>query len=196
MDFCVLVNKSNLLSSDYVPDNLIEIHEPMGSKLDEKYVNRLNKTAYAYFKLMQEDAEREGFEIFIDSSYRSFDYQKKVFDEYANEVGYDEALRRVALPGASEHQTGLAFDVISRRNGKMIEKSSDTDLEIIWLMENCYKYGYILRYPLDKEEITGFDYERWHYRFVGIDISMEMHDKNILTLEEFYLSKEKKYIKM
>lgn len=190
MDYCILVNKNNLLSSDFVPDDLLEIREPMGRKLDNSYVNRFNKTAYFYFKLMQKDAGREGFEIFIDSSYRSYDYQKNVFDEYVSEVGYDEALRRVALPGASEHQTGLAFDVIFRRNGKMIEKSSDSDLEIIWLKENCFKYGYILRYPLGKEDITGFDYERWHYRFVGLDVSMEMHEKNILTLEEYYLFKK------
>ena len=77
MNFSMLVNKENLLSANYIPEDLVEIHEPMGSKLDKTYVNRLNKVAYAYFKLMQQAAKQEGYEIFIDSSYRTYDYQKK-----------------------------------------------------------------------------------------------------------------------
>ena len=195
MDFTILVNKNNLLKEDYVPENLIEIHEPTGEKIDKSYINRLNKTAYEFFKIMQKEALKQGYEIFIDSSYRTYEYQKLVFEKNVEEHGIEHAKKYVAPPGGSEHQTGLAFDVIARRNGTMIEKSSDEDPELIWMKENAYKFGYILRYPTDKEQITGFNYERWHYRFVGPEISIYMKENNIETLEEYHLLTNKKHQK-
>lgn len=195
MDFTILVNKNNLLKEDYVPENLIEIHEPTGEKIDKSYINRLNKTAYEFFKIMQKEALKQGYEIFIDSSYRTYEYQKLVFEKNVEEHGIEHAKKYVAPPGGSEHQTGLAFDVIARRNGTMIEKSSDEDPELIWMKENAYKFGYILRYPKDKEQITGFNYERWHYRFVGPEISIYMKENNIETLEEYHLLTNKKHQK-
>lgn len=192
MDFTILVNKNNLLKEDYVPENLIEVHEPTGEKIDKSYINRLNKTAYEFFKIMQKEALKQGYEIFIDSSYRTYEYQKLVFEKNVEEHGIEHAKKYVAPPGGSEHQTGLAFDVIARRNGTMIEKSSDEDPEMIWMKENAYKFGYILRYPKDKEQITGFNYERWHYRFVGPEISIYMKENNIETLEEYHLLTNKK----
>lgn len=195
MDFTILVNKNNLLKEDYVPENLIEIHEPTGEKIDKSYINRLNKTAYEFFKIMQKEALKQGYEIFIDSSYRTYEYQKLVFEKNVEEHGIEHAKKYVAPPGGSEHQTGLAFDVIARRNGTMIEKSSDEDPEFIWMKENSYKFGFILRYPKDKEQITGFNYERWHYRFVGPEISIYMKENNIETLEEYHLLTNKKHQK-
>lgn len=195
MDFTMLVNKNNLLKEDYVPENLVEIHEPTGEKIDKSYINRLNKTAYEFFKIMQKEALKQGYEIFIDSSYRTYEYQKLVFEKNVEEHGIEHAKKYVAPPGGSEHQTGLAFDVIARRNGTMIEKSSDEDPELIWMKENAYKFGYILRYPKDKEQITGFNYERWHYRFVGPEISIYMTENNIETLEEYHLLTNKKHQK-
>jgi len=191
MDFSILVNKENLLASDYVPDELVTIDEPMGSKIDKNYVNHLNAEVYRNFKLMQADALKQGFEIFADSSYRTYAYQEKVFNSIAIEKGLEHALQYVAPPGGSEHQTGLAFDVIFRRNGEMIEEQLETDPEIIWLYENSYKYGFILRYPKGKEEITGFNYEPWHFRYVGKELAMELHEKDI-TLEEYYELKKTK----
>jgi len=191
MDFSILVNKENLLASDYVPDELVTIDEPMGSKIDKNYVNHLNAEVYRNFKLMQADALKQGFEIFVDSSYRTYAYQEKVFNSIAIEKGLEHALQYVAPPGGSEHQTGLAFDVIFRRNGEMIEEQLETDPEIIWLYENSYKYGFILRYPKGKEEITGFNYEPWHFRYVGKELAMELHEKDI-TLEEYYELKKTK----
>ena len=196
MDFTLLVNKNNLLKEDYVPENLVEIHEPTGEKIDKSYINRLNKTAYEFFKIMQKEALKQGYEIFIDSSYRTYEYQKLVFEKNVEEHGIEHAKKYVAPPGGSEHQTGLAFDVIARRNGIMIEKSSDEDPELIWMKENAYKFGYILRYPKDKEQITGFNYERWHYRFVGPEISIYMRENNIETLEEYHLLINKKHQKI
>ena len=108
-----------------------------------------------------------------------------VFDRFVDEVGYEEACKKVALPGSSEHQTGLAFDIAYMKNGEYQEKTSDEDPEIIWLKENSYKYGFILRYPLGKEKITGYSYERWHYRFVGIELATTLYEEG-LTLEEYY----------
>ncbi|MBR3229754.1 MAG: M15 family metallopeptidase [Bacilli bacterium] len=195
MDFTILVNKNTLLKEDYVPENLVEINEPTGEKIDKSYINRLNKTAYEFFKIMQKEALKQGYEIFIDSSYRTYEYQKLVFEKNVEEHGIEHAKKYVAPPGGSEHQTGLAFDVIARRNGIMIEKSSDEDPELIWMKENAYKFGYILRYPKDKEKITGFNYERWHYRFVGPEISIYMKENNIETLEEYHLLTNKKHQK-
>lgn len=195
MDYAMLVNKNNLLKEDYIPENLVEVHEPTGEKIDKSYINRLNKTAYKYFKIMQADALKEGYEIFIDSSYRTYQYQQKVFENILEKHGLEYAKKYVAPPGGSEHQTGLTFDVIARRDGIMIEKSSDDDSELLWMKENAYKYGYILRYPKGKEQITGFNYERWHYRFVGPEISLYMKENNIETLEEYHMLLKKNHSK-
>jgi D-alanyl-D-alanine carboxypeptidase len=190
MDYTILVNKDNLLDSDYIPEDMVEINEPTGSKIDKTYVNKLNKEAYASFKLMQAEALKYGYEIFIDSSYRSYDYQVRVFDATQEQKGLEHTFKAVALPGASEHQTGLAIDIIFRRNGEMIEEQKETDPEIEWLFANSYKFGYILRYPKGKEDITGFNFEPWHFRYVGLELAQELHD-NSLTLEEHYSLKKR-----
>ena len=191
MDYEILVNKENLLSSDYVPEDMVEIHEPMGSKIDASYVNQLNIEAYRWFKIMQIDAYKLGYEIFIDSSYRTYEYQERVFNATAVEKGVEHATQYVAPPGGSEHQTGLAFDVIFRRNGEMIEQQLETDPEIAWMHRNAHRYGFILRYPKGKEAITGFNYEPWHFRFVGRELATKLKE-NDQTLEEYYELKRTK----
>ncbi len=191
MDYKILVNKEHLLPSDYVPETMVEVHEPMGTKIDPTYVNRIDIIAYTWFKIMQQAALQEGYEIFIDSSYRSYEYQERVFNKTALEKGFDHATKYVAPPGGSEHQTGLAFDVIFRRNGEMIEEQLDTDPEIIWLMNNAHRFGFILRYPKGKEDITGFNYEPWHFRYVGKDLAFKMKERDI-TLEEYHNLKKTK----
>ncbi len=185
MDYTILVNKENLLSADYVPEKLIEIHEPTGLKLDKTYVNRLNIVAYNAFKQMQKDALKSGFEIFIDSSYRTYEYQEKIFNHIAKEKGFEHAKNFVAPPGGSEHQTGLAIDIIFKRNNKMIEEQNENDPEIKWLFSNAHKYGFILRYPKGKEKVTGFEFEPWHFRYVGKKLAQEIFYSS-LTLEEYY----------
>ena len=196
MDYQVLVNKNNSLGKDYVPDNLVEIHEPAGVKMDSNYVNKLDKFVYQEFKDMQSDALLCNYEIFVDSSYRSFDYQQKLFNDIVSKKGLKYALRYCALPGSSEHQTGLAFDVIVRRDGILISDVSEMDSELIWLMDNSYKYGFILRYPKGKEKITGYNFEPWHFRYVGRDIALEMHDSGITTLEEYIINKDIKRFRL
>ena len=185
MDYSILVNKDNLLPRDYVPEGLVEIHEPTGSKLDKTYINRLNIEAYKAFKQMQAAALKEGYEIFVDSSYRTYEYQERVFNNVAAEKGLEHAQKFVAAPGGSEHQTGLAVDIIFRRNNEMIEEQKENDPEIQWLFANAHHYGFILRYPQGKEEITGFNFEPWHFRYVGSKLAAELFSDN-LTLEEYY----------
>lgn len=192
MDYTILVNKENLLARDFVPEALVEIHEPTGSKLDKTYVNRLNVEAYKAFKEMQKEALKAGYEIFVDSSYRTYDYQEKVFNHVVSEKGMAHALKFVAVPGGSEHQTGLAVDIIFRRNNEMIEEQTENDPEIKWLFANAYKYGFILRFPKGKEAVTGVGFEPWHFRYVGKELSKELFDSD-MTLEEYYnLQKKKK----
>ena len=194
MDYTVLVNKDNLLDKDYMPDTLVEINEPTGAKIDVTYMNKLDAYAYQEFKLLQKEALSQGYEIFIDSSFRTYEYQKKLLNNFIERKGLDEAMRLCAPPGGSEHQTGLAIDVLVRRNNEMIEDVNEDDPELIWMRNNCYKYGYILRYPKGKEKITGYKYEPWHFRFVGIQAAIEMKENNISTLEEYTVYKEKKQI--
>ncbi len=185
MDYTILVNKENLLDRSYVPEDLVKIDEPMGTKLDKTYVNQLNSKAYRAFKKMQKDALKNGYEIFIDSSYRTYEYQKRVFDDIASKRGVKHALAFVAPAGGSEHQTGLAVDIIFRRNNEMIEEQKEDDPEIRWLFFNAFKYGFILRYPKGKEEITGFSFEPWHFRYVGKNVAEKIFVSKI-TLEEYY----------
>lgn len=188
MDYTILVNKENLLASDYEPEELIEIHEPTGSKLDKTYINRLNIDVYNAFKEMQADALKEKFEIFVDSSYRTYQYQEKIFNNCVLQKGLEHAKKFVALPGGSEHQTGLAIDIIFRRNNEMIENQTEDDPEIQWMFANAYKYGFILRYPKGKEKITGFNFEPWHFRYVGKELAKKLYLSDI-TLEEYYATK-------
>ena len=193
MDYTILVNKEHVLSRDYVPEGLLEIHEPMGSKLDKTYVNRLNSEAYKAFKEMQQEALKQGYEIFVDSSYRTYEYQERVFNKIASEKGLDHAKKFVAIPGGSEHQTGLAIDIIFRRNNEMIEEQKEEDPEIKWLFSHAHKFGFILRYPKGKEEITGFNFEPWHFRYVGKKVAEEIFASDI-TLEEYYNLQKTKHV--
>lgn len=188
MDYTILVNKQHLLAEDYVPENMVEIHEPTGFKLDKTYINRLNETAYKAFKTMQKAALNSGYEIFIDSSYRTYEYQKMLFNSCVAEKGREYAVKFVAVAGASEHQTGLAIDIIFRRNNEMIEEQNESDAEIKWLFTNAHKYGFILRYPKSKESITGFNFEPWHFRYVGEKAAAEIYALG-LTLEEYVADK-------
>ena len=185
MDYAILVNNENLLARDYVPEGLVEIHEPMGSKLDKTYVNRLNADVYKAFKEMQKDALKEGYEIFVDSSYRTYEYQERVFNDVVLKKGMEYAKKFVAKPGGSEHQTGLAMDIIFRRDGVMIEEQKEDDAEIKWLFSNAHKYGFILRYPKGKEDITGYNFEPWHFRYVGKTLAEKLYADD-MTLEEYY----------
>lgn len=131
---------------------------------------------------MWTDAKKEGLTLYINSPYRSYNTQAKLYQNYASRDGYTLADTYSARAGFSEHQTGLAFDVTS-----LVSTFDDFEdsKEYSWLSENAFKYGFILRYPKGKEYITGYMYESWHYRYVGEDVALKIKELGI-TFEEYY----------
>lgn len=144
-----------------------------------------NKEARQELDKMLAAAKKQGFDFVAFSGYRSFDYQTTLYNNYVNRDGQAAADRYSARPGYSEHQTGLAFDVGERgkENLWLTEEFGETPAGQ-WLLANAQDYGFILRFPKNKEDITGYMYESWHYRYVGIDIAKEIKKKSI-TLEEY-----------
>lgn len=172
----MLVNKHNSLDSTFVPDDLVSIPSVYAS--EENF--QCNKVALEAFKKMYNAALNDGFQLIINSAYRSYDDQVELNDYYLKEYGQNYVNKYVAFPGYSEHQTGLAFDVGSR-NSNVFASSK----EYGWMQENAYKYGFIYRFTKKDEFITGFRNEPWHYRYVGCDIATYIHDNDI-SFEEYY----------
>lgn len=146
--------------------------------LPADYVGGWETEATPYLWEMIEGAKKDGVSLWMKSGYRSYNDQKYIYNNYVKRDGQAEADTYSARPGHSEHQTGLAFDLNSTENS-----FADTP-EAAWIAENCYKYGFILRYPKGKEEITGYIYEPWHVRYVGVEKAKEIFDSG-LCLEEF-----------
>ena len=144
-----------------------------------------NPEARAAYEKMATDAKTAGFELVAFSWFRSFEYQDTLYNNYVNRDGQEKADRYSARPGYSEHQTGLAFDVGEK--GKedlwLTEEFGETEAGK-WLVENAQNYGFILRYPYGKEEITGYMYESWHFRYVGTELATKIKQANV-TLEEY-----------
>jgi len=173
----VLVNKNNQLSSDYIPNDLEKISLKYAT--DNKY---LRKEAKIAFEKLSEEARLRNYTIIAVSTYRSYDYQNELYNYYIKEKGLEYTDLCSARPGHSEHQTGLAVDVMgSNMDYDIFEES----YEFTWMRDNAHKFGFILRYPKGKEHITGFKYEPWHYRYVGAKVATEIYQNN-LTLEEYY----------
>lgn len=177
----VLVNPWNSLTDTFTP-YLVELEN--GHAVDMRIASDL--------KDMLDAAEAEGLSIIICSSYRSSETQQALYTQKVNQYlaeGFSqedaqrEAGRWVAVPGTSEHQTGLAVDLVALSYQILDEKQEETP-EQKWLMENSYQYGFILRYPSDKSHITGINYEPWHYRYVGEEAAREIYE-NDLCLEEY-----------
>ena len=116
-----------------------------------------------------------------NSAYRSYSDQEDTYNYYLEKYGQNYVNNFVAVPGYSEHQTGLALDVAAK-DSEIFEESS----EYTWMLENSYKYGFILRYPYEKQEITGYKFEAWHFRYVGEEIAKYVKENNI-TYEEYYI---------
>ena len=147
--------------------------------LPADYDPGVDSEAYDAFCELQEAAAKDGLGMTIVSGYRSYSTQEALYNKYVSRDGKAEADRYSARPGHSEHQTGLAFDINNA-------SSSFTDTpEAKWLAENCWKYGFILRYPEGKEEITGYMYESWHIRYLGREWAKTIYDSG-LTLEEYF----------
>lgn len=174
----VLVNKFYKLGSTFVPKNLEQINSKYtsGKKLMES-------NARIAFEAMANDARSEGYTIRAVSTYRSYDYQKNLYSRYVSSDGVEKADTYSARAGYSEHQTGLAVDV---DNEKVSYTNFGNTKEFTWMLNNAYKYGFILRYTKENEFITGYKNEPWHYRYVGIEIATYIQN-HPMTYEEYYV---------
>nr|WP_325212544.1 D-alanyl-D-alanine carboxypeptidase family protein [uncultured Oscillibacter sp.] len=182
----LLVNPWNEMPEDY---EVTLKTLPDGNKVDER--------AYDSLTAMLEACREAGLRPKICSSYRTMSKQTYLYNNkiarlrsagYGRKAAEAEAGRWVARPGTSEHQLGLAVDIVSQSYQALTKKQEKT-AEQKWLMEHCWEYGFILRYPNDKSEITGIGYEPWHYRYVGVDVALDVRDSG-LCMEEYLLLRE------
>ena len=177
-DDYVLVNKHRQLSSKYVPNDLVTIDEEYVKADGEIEIER--NVAKAFYD-MAEDASKEGLELMVSSGYRSYEDQEEITNTYLELYGQNYVDNYVAKPGFSEHQTAMSLDIASKSVNTFV--NSD---EYTWMMDNAYKYGFILRYPRSKEDITGYKCEAWHYRYVGVELAQKIKASN-LTFDEYYV---------
>lgn len=172
----ILVNKHNYLKENYVPENL----KSLSSTYALSNMKMVEEAANA-FESLSKDASKENYKVIAMSTYRSYEYQVDLYNKYVKSDGKEAADTYSGRPGNSEHQTGLAVDVYNQTETYTnFEKTKEYN----WMQENAYKYGFILRFPKDKENETGYEFESWHYRYVGKDIAKYIHKHNI-TLEEY-----------
>ncbi|QXE20763.1 D-alanyl-D-alanine carboxypeptidase family protein [Clostridium sp. 001] len=182
--FLILVNKNHRLSSNYIPENLTMPNVGFSSSASHEEKMMQGEAAEQLENLFKY-AHKKGINLYGVSAYRSYKSQKQVYDERVRRVGKKQADEYVAYPGTSEHQTGLAIDVTNEdgAQGRLMVDFGQTR-EGKWLKANAYRFGFIMRYPKEKEAITGYNYESWHIRYVGVKAAKEIYGKNIV-LEEY-----------
>lgn len=172
----MIVNKHRYLDENFEPNDLMEIPVEYASEAGMKS----SRIAFNAYKQMSDAASKEGYGLVINSAYRSYQDQIDLSNYYLKWYGQNYVDKYVAKPGFSEHQTGLAFDIGSRSVNVFANSR-----EYQWMKDNAYKYGFIERFTVKWEKITGFRKETWHYRYVGKDIAKFIHDNDI-SLEEYY----------
>lgn len=176
-DQYIIVNKYYKVPDGYKPPDLVEVD---GQKMRKS-------AADAYLK-MQKDAASQGLKIRVVSAYRTVEYQRGLYNRYLNTDSQENVDRYSARPGHSEHHTGLALDLFGSQDGL---RNFVKTPEYAWVRDNGYKYGFIIRYQADIENITGYEDEPWHLRYLGVQVSTDMKNKGIKSYEEYY----EKYIK-
>ena len=181
----ILVNKYLYLDETYVPEQLESI-----STQYSRSGMKLVRTAKDAFENMAKAALDDGMKIIAMSSYRGYDYQVNLYNRYVTSDGVEAADTYSARPGFSEHQTGLCVDIY---DGVVDYTNFEQSKSFHWMQENAHKYGFILRYPKDMEHITGYQYESWHYRYVGEKIATYIY-KNNITFDEYYVQNLEKYL--
>jgi D-alanyl-D-alanine carboxypeptidase len=180
----VFVNKEHALPKDYIPEDLVipDVLFDIPGNDERKY---MREEAADGLENLFSAAEEDGIILYGISGYRSYSRQYKIFTTNIVKQGKNHTLKYSAVPGTSEHQTGLSMDVSSKSLNLKLVTSFSSSEEGIWLAENAHNYGYIIRYPTDKADITGYEYEPWHIRYVGIDLATYLYNNN-LTLDEYY----------
>mgnify|MGYP001949993829 CR=1 FL=1 len=180
----VLVNKQRKLPENYKPADLVFPNVPF--LLPEKSEKRMmREEAARALEQMFAAAEADGIALAGVSAYRSHEYQKTLFARYVAKDGLEKARTYSAYPGTSEHETGLAIDISGIDGACAAESCFAGTAEAEWLAAHAAEFGFIVRYPLGKEEITGYMYEPWHLRYVGVELAKEVTEKGV-TLEEYF----------
>lgn len=179
-DYIVLTNKENLLSEDYIPPDLVKL---TCKKISSDPIQMREVAANALSDMFAA-AKDEGIILYAHSGYRSYRTQKTMYsNRLKKNNGKDDGV--VAYPGSSDHQTGLGIDIINKAGiGKKFTTAFAETKEGKWVAENCWNYGFVIRYQKNKEDITQIMFEPWHLRYVGVQVAQYMHE-NDLSLEEF-----------
>lgn len=181
----VIVNRNYPISSEYVPNDLVIPKVPYSfyGIYEKSYMRK--KAAKSLKKLFEDAYSKKGYTLKVVSAYRSYERQKEIYNNNVLYRGEENTNKVSANPGCSEHQTGLAIDISTPSVSNRIDESFGKCKEGKWVKRNAHKYGFIIRYPKGKTDITGYEYEPWHLRFVGIKFATYLY-KNKLTLEEYY----------
>ncbi|WP_044022140.1 D-Ala-D-Ala carboxypeptidase VanY [Bacillus sp. SG-1] len=185
-----LVNKEFGLTGDYKPDDLVRPDVPFvfgNEDIEKAYIR---EEAAQALEEMFAAAQEAGLYLTAISGYRSYAYQEALLQREIKQFGEEKAVKAVAPPGNSEHQSGLAMDISSKSNDFQVNIAFENTPEGKWLNENAHKFGFILRYPRGKEEITGYQYEPWHFRYVGKEAAKVIYE-NDWTLEEYFKNVKK-----
>lgn len=181
MSIWVVSNKRRILNPvDFAPDNLVM---PVG--VENEFAQPLREPSARAIEALITAAAAAGHDIRIISAYRDHDTQVALYERYVALYGREAADTHSARPGHSEHQTGLAVDLDDHGDCYLTDCFGETPAGR-WLAENAAAYGFVVRYPEGKEQITGFLSEPWHFRYVGIELAEEMQRTGIVTLEEFF----------
>ncbi|MDD1505925.1 M15 family metallopeptidase [Lysinibacillus sp. CNPSo 3705] len=182
----VLVNKKYAFPEGYEPKELVYPNVPF--IFNEKIEKRMmREEAAKYLEKLFHAANKQNIHLAGVSAYRSSQTQTTLFNNYVEKDGIEKAKTYSAVPGTSEHQSGLAIDVSGSDGSCAADDCFANTEEAAWLEDNVHKYGYIIRFPKEKENITGYQYEPWHIRYVGVNLAAELYNKG-LTLEEYYES--------
>lgn len=182
----VVVNKTRPLKPvTYAPTDLTNPNTPLrlNASADEMH---LRQAAAEALQRLVVSAKSQGVNLMLASGYRSYTTQVQVYNSYVKNDGRAKADKESARPGYSEHQTGLAVDVSPSSGKCLLDQCFGDTLEGKWLTAHAYQFGFIIRYPADKTAVTGYEYEPWHIRYIGTELSNEMHNQGITTLEEFF----------
>lgn len=181
----VLVNRVNNLPDTYVPEDLVKVTD-LPTVLSNPEVNQLRKTAYEALKELFAAAKSEaGYDLYARSGYRSYNTQVSLYSSYVANHGQAAADTFSAKPGQSEHQTGLSMDITCEAMNFQLDDTFGQTDEGKWVAENAHRFGFIIRYPKGKEDITGYMYEPWHIRYLGVNLATEVYESG-LTLEEYF----------
>lgn len=180
-----LVNKEFYLPEDYTPGDLVRPNVEFSFGEEEIEKSLMRKDAAEALEKMFAAAAKNGIELYAISGYRSYSRQQSLFEAEVNRVGLEKAAQAVAFPGTSEHQSGLAMDISSKSNKFYLNEAFADTTEGKWLKDNAHRFGFILRYPKEKIDITNYMYEPWHFRYVGIKAATIMYEHN-WTLEEYF----------